>query len=210
MPIVQMDCSDGYGKPANAKLAKVEHFIAGIVANSLGALTTLVLNGYGHDAMRIAREMYEASVNAAYLIRHPDTVEDYLDFAWVTQQKRLDYLREHLPSSLARISIESAKEIEARFLAVRGRFSDRRGRLRNSWTPKSLRDRANDVGLGDLYRTFYEHASGIHHADICGLTSQATKGEFSVDLAPSLTLMEGNRQSNPSVQSAWRGDEVGA
>lgn len=172
--------------PVRGSLAIVEYFLVAIAANSFGSLITLVLNGYGLDAVRIARGMYEAAVNAGYLKLHPTELDDYIDFHWIRQKKFYDYLRQKRPSDLARIPAKTISETHAEFARVAPRFQNRNGRLRDSWCKKNLRTRAEEVGLGELYPTFYTYASGIHHGDISGLVAQSAKNALKVEVAPSL------------------------
>jgi hypothetical protein len=171
-------------------LGLVEHCLTAIVANSFGALITLALNGYGHDAVRIARGMFEAAVNAAYLKLHPAEVEDYIDFLRIRQKKLYDYSQRYSPSDLLRIPAETIAEMKAEFAKVAHRFQDSRGKLRNSWCRKDLRARAEEVRLGEFYPTFYAHASGIHHGDIGGLLAQSARDALRVEVAPSFEAMK--------------------
>jgi hypothetical protein len=93
-------------KPVTGQLAIGQRFLAAIAANSFAALITLALNGYGHDAMRIARGMYEAAVNATYLKLHPDEIDDYVDYHWVIQKKLYDYMQRYDPELLGKIPTE--------------------------------------------------------------------------------------------------------
>src|SRR5262249_10605546 len=72
-----------FAKEVSEPLHKVIRMLGRISGNSLSALTTMLLNGYSHDGMKIARAIFEASVTAAYLIKHPDELEDYFDFAYI-------------------------------------------------------------------------------------------------------------------------------
>jgi hypothetical protein len=105
--------------------------MAGMVSNSFGALITLTLNGYGHDALRISRGMFEISVNAAYLQRHPEEVDDFLDYHWVNQRKRLDYMKQHDPEALRRLPAESISAVNTEYARVLARFADKVGKPRN-------------------------------------------------------------------------------
>src|SRR5439155_8972602 len=58
-------------RPISEPLHKVIRHLSKMTVNSIGALTTLVLNGYGNDAMKIARGMFETAVNVCYLQMHP-------------------------------------------------------------------------------------------------------------------------------------------
>jgi hypothetical protein len=164
-------------RPVHGRLALTERFLTAIVSNSFGALITLALNGYGHDAVRIARGMYEAAVNATFLEQHPEEIDDYLDFFWVKQKRLSDYLQANPPSGFSLVHVERIAEIDAEFDRVANRFKNRQGRLRNSWSAKSIRVRAEKVGLGELYPTFYGYATGIHHGDVSGLVSQSAKDD---------------------------------
>jgi alanine racemase len=54
--------------------------MAAAASNTHGALLTLVLNGYGHDAMKVARSLFEIEINIIRLKAHPDEIEDFLVF----------------------------------------------------------------------------------------------------------------------------------
>ena len=51
-----------FSKPVQGSLHRVLHYLAVLVSNSLGAVVTLCLNGYGADAVKIARSMFEGAI----------------------------------------------------------------------------------------------------------------------------------------------------
>src|SRR6266852_4726800 len=57
---------------------------------------TLVLcgNGFGIGALQIVRGMYERLVTAAFLLKQPDKVDDFIDYHCVQERKSLNILRE--------------------------------------------------------------------------------------------------------------------
>ena len=67
--------------PIGEPLHKVVRFMAKIVANDFGGLLILALYGYGVSGAKVARSMFEASVNAAYLAKHPKCVDDYIELS---------------------------------------------------------------------------------------------------------------------------------
>lgn len=174
-----------FKKPIGEPLHKVIRHIGKIVANSLGALITLVLNGYGNDAMKIARSMFEGAVIVGYLKRHPEHLDDYLDFHWVRQKRLYDYMKRFDPDLLQRVSSDKVAEMKRQFRAVSSRFSNSRGKIRSSWSKVPLRQMAEEVGMGQLYPTFYSFASSMHHLDIGALSAQAEEDTLDVDVAPS-------------------------
>jgi len=68
--------SEMFKKPVSELQHKIIGRLACIVANPLGTVVTLVLNGYGNDAMKIVRGMFEASVIAAFLKKYPAQVQE--------------------------------------------------------------------------------------------------------------------------------------
>src|SRR6266542_4202766 len=84
-------------QPLSEPLHKVIRHIAKITINSMGALTTLLMNGYGNDGMKIARSMYEAAVTVRYLRNNPTRLANYLDYQYVLVKRQLDYLDSNYP-----------------------------------------------------------------------------------------------------------------
>ena len=171
-----------FNRPLSKPFHKLVRHIAKTNANSLGALMVLALNGYGNDAMKIARGMFEACVNLCYLQKHPDELQDYFDFFWVRQIKPLQHLQDLVPDVFATHPEETAK-IRAEFAEVESRFRGRDWRLRGSWCKKDLAARAQEVGMLNNYRTFYSWASSMQHVDIGGVMSQMDGND--ADVAPS-------------------------
>jgi len=168
---------------------KIARHLARMVWNSLGSVSVLALNGCGVDAMKIARGMFETSVTLGYLSLHPELVEDYLDYHFVIQKQRCDFMKEHEPERLKRVPGELLQQIEADFVRVAARFQNRKGKLRTSWSKVSIREMAKEVGKEKLYLTFYRFASSMHHADIGGAFAQTAKLDdddiLDVEIVPS-------------------------
>lgn len=168
---------------------KVARHISRTVWNSLGSIMVLVLNGCGADAMKIVRGMFEASLTLGYLALHPQLVDSYLDYNFIIQKQRNDFLKGHAPEHLKRVPETIQKKIESEFSRVAPRFQDKRGKIRSSWSKTSVRAMAQELGKGALYLTFYRFASSMHHGDIGGLFAQTKAVEdedvLDVDLVPS-------------------------
>jgi len=160
--------------------------LARSASNSFGALITLVLNGYGNDAMRIARSIFETDIVAGYLKRHPEEIGDYFDYHVILQKRMYDYMREYTPELLERIDSGVISEMKSRYAGVGPRLR----RRRKGWTEKSLENMAADVGLTELYKTFYSWASSLHHADIVGLSLQVDRSALDLEPAPSEKWLE--------------------
>lgn len=179
-----------FRQPVSEPLHKVLRHIAKIVSNSLGAVITLVLNGYGNDALRVARSMFEGAVITGYLRRHPEELDNYLDWHWVHQEHLYRYMEKHYPDGLKRLNAKAVEEMKGKFEAEKLRFADRRGRLRSSWKKKPLRQMAEELGLGQLYDTVYFLTSSMHHLDFGGLSAQSEEDSMDVDIAPSQNWLD--------------------
>jgi hypothetical protein len=173
-------------EPVSDQLPRLLHYMTAIISNSLGSLITLSLNGYGHDAIRISRGMFEISVNGAYLAKNPTEVEDFVDYHWINQRKLLDYMREDDPALFRQLKQSDIDDIDQEYAKVAPRFFNKKGDVRSGWCARNLRQRAEAVGMGRFYPTFYAFASSIHHGDFTGLASQISAGKFVAHVAPSL------------------------
>ena len=163
------------------RLRAVNAFMAKIVANDFGGLPILALYGYGLSGAKVARSMFEASVNAAYLAKHPECVDDYIDFHVVAKKKFYDHLLKYDAAAAKAIGAEKGAAMETEHAQVSHRFK----KHKNSWTAVSIADRAEEVGSGDLYRLVYSTLSGIAHGDIIGMQTHATSETVDVEPAPS-------------------------
>ncbi|MGB8064514.1 MAG: DUF5677 domain-containing protein [Candidatus Sulfotelmatobacter sp.] len=178
-----------FNVPLSEPLHKLARHISRMVWNSFGSLMVLVLNGYGADAVKIARGMFEASVTLGYLRLHPELVDDYLDYHFVIQKRFYDFMKESAPDQLKRISDSVLRDMEVNFARVAPKFEARSGKRRTNWAKASFREMAKEVGKEKLYLTFYRFASSMHHSDVGGVFAQTQPLEaediLDVDIAPS-------------------------
>ena len=63
-------------------------------ATATGAMLTLVLNGYGQDAMKLARSIYEIDLNLLWLKNHPDHIKHLVNYAVLQMKNDFDALDE--------------------------------------------------------------------------------------------------------------------
>jgi hypothetical protein len=171
--------------PVNGKLPLVIHAMAALVSNSFGAIVVLGANGYGHDAVRITRSMFETMVNAKYIKLRPDEVDDYLDFHWVRKMEIYEYFKQYAPSELSGVPQAEIAALIAEFDAVKAKFTNRNGKARKAWCKNTFRACTEAVGLTEYYPTFYAEASDFAHGNIKALIAQ-TEQSLMVKAAPSL------------------------
>lgn len=126
-------------------------------------------NGCGAGAMKVVRGMFESRWIAEYLCRNPDDVQDYLDFSKVLLWRRVCWLQKSNLNHANRISPDQLKKVETDLNQVKDRFTDKAGRLRTTWSKKSIREMAEEIGQKDAYNLPYAIACSIHHANFEGL-----------------------------------------
>jgi hypothetical protein len=107
--------------------------------------------------------MFEVSLMAEYLENNPREALDYLDFAvvlaWRWEQKY----------SSGKLTPKQIQEAEAEYNRVSPRFTDSKGKVRNNWTTKTIKQIADEIGRSDLYNLVYSLASALHHVNSAGL-----------------------------------------
>lgn len=126
----------------------------------------------------IVRSQFEVDVTAHYLARDPVALSRrYIEFGHVIRKKELDTVKRHRTSKEPswREAAEAKykhfyaleeKEIERRYSAVRENFEDKKGRLSNSWSGKSLAQMAREVDHVEAYDVFYADLSSFAHANV--------------------------------------------
>lgn len=188
LPVLEKTINDFFKGPFEVTRAQdiVQELCGTVCKYWFNALILLAANGYSGAAFSILRTMAEYTINGAYMGKHPELVEDFLDWRHV---KNFRTLQDHLSlgESWASEMIEPKKraEIEANYKRVRGRFKGRK-----DWCVKPIRDRACEGGLSKLYLFVYRPFVSSPHADVGSLRQTATRelyGEFGVvvDWTPS-------------------------
>ncbi len=171
--------------PVQGRLSQIVGTNGGRSANTHGALLTLVLNGYGHDAMKLARSLFEIEMNIIRLRDHPDEIEDFMGYHFIQQKQLYDLFTDEQKNQ---VSKKRYGEMMSAYNAVLPRFATKRDktRPRNEWCGISLYERAKEAGPDylDLYRMFYRQASSIHHLDFSGLAAHSDANMLA-DMAPS-------------------------
>ncbi|MDA2927710.1 DUF5677 domain-containing protein, partial [Acidobacteria bacterium AH-259-G07] len=175
-------------RPVTTPLPQVVRMLNKTITNSLGAVTLLAVNGYGNDALKIARSVFEGLVTIKYLRKNPDMIDDFVDFDWIRQKRLLDHFKETDPTLLDRMGAAKIREIEENFERVAVCFTNSKGKIRWRWCKASLKQMAKDVGMSQSYPSFYASVSSIQHLDAGGLSLQL--GErigyvLDIEIAPS-------------------------
>jgi hypothetical protein len=144
-------------------------------------LLTLVGNGEGLGAMKIARGMFESAVMAEYLRQVPDEIEDYVEYGHVLFYKRL---KQH-PGT---VSAEMTANIEQEYQRVKPRFENKDGRIRNQWNKHPISYMAEKVGRAAQYEISYTLTASIHHGNFEAMIANLSgdKTQIDIEQPPSL------------------------
>jgi|ERR1039457_540333 hypothetical protein len=129
-----------------------------------GAMDVVLLARYsrGTGAMKVARSMFEVSLTAQYLENHPAESQNYLDFVHVL-------LWRWAQNSPGKLTASEMQQADADYNRVKGRFTNSKGKVQNNWSPKTIKQMADEIGRGDLYDVAYSAASMLHHVNPLGL-----------------------------------------
>ncbi len=173
-----------FSRPFSGQLISILRQMARSVSNSMESVLILASNGCADDAFRIARTMFESAVTIHYLESHPELLQEYVDFLWVKRKHHHDDLLRYAPSQAEQVDPQQLEKTNAEYARVRARFSDRKGRVRNSWCQVSLRTMAEEIRAGSMYGGLYGFTSSITHTDMLGLVS-ASGDSDAVILVPS-------------------------
>jgi len=194
MPEIVPLANEIFAIPMSEPIHKICRMLSKNIFTSCSALHLLCVNGFGVDAMKIARSMFEGAVSVAYLREHPEEVDDYLDFNWIKKKRLLDYLEQHDREGAQRVPPEMKQRFLDEYTRVVPRFRNTNGRVRGRWSKKPFSQLAAEVGVSKLYATFYDVTSSMHHMDIAGVFSQVEKSEdpsvFDTDIAPSMEWVD--------------------
>jgi hypothetical protein len=190
-------------QPVTGQLADIVARLISASCNTMGAMLTLVLNGYGHDAMKLARSIYEVEINILWLKKHPEEITAFLDFNIIQQKEIFDAMDEEQQHA---VPVERREKMMDEYTHALERFGVGKGktRARNEWCATSFYERAKaaeegwaeemkadglDVKPVSLYKAFYRPASSIHHGDIGGLIAQVDS-DLNVELPPSWSWLD--------------------
>jgi len=134
-------------QPVSGQLAGVVRRLVFASSNTMGAMLTLILNGYGHDAMKLARSIYEAEINIQWLKKYPEEVTDYLDFNIIQQKELFDAMDEEQQQA---VPVERRERLQAEYAEALQRFGTGKSktRPRNEWCATTFYERAKAAEEG--------------------------------------------------------------
>jgi len=157
--------------PAGTAAGPAVMFLFGKIWRSFNAIRILAQEGYGPDAMVVARSLTNACIDLAY-IAQKDSEERALQWGAVGMKAQREYLRQFDEKP------EGAREVSWAVVEARA------GR----WKGLNIRDRARCVALEDAYNIAYKAGSSPEHSDSWSSTDyleETPEGGISFQIGPS-------------------------
>jgi len=123
-------------KPST-KVQLVIYMLSRLCVRHYEAIFLLCTNGLGFSGQRILRSMFEKCIDALYLNKHPNEIEDFTEYHFV-QMEKLGFA-------------DIAKKIDANFESIieKFRIKPTKKQLRLNWSKKSLVAKAIEMGADD-------------------------------------------------------------
>lgn len=149
----------------------VVFFLSHQAADDFLDIVLLAAHGHGLGALKLLRPLFERVVTVLYLMAHPESVQDFNDWADVDAWRIIeDIRRSDLRGELSLwIGSGHLANLEAAYRLAKQRFGDHR-----SWTDKNLETLANDVGLGRFYLLAARWPNAQLHATRLGVETRLT------------------------------------
>jgi hypothetical protein len=176
----------GGTQPLEEPIDKLVYALGRIAVDEFYEIVTTAANGYGIAALKLLRPLFEKTVTMKYLIRHPDKVDDFLDYTWVSARKAMIHATGNptVPVTEARRA-----EVEAKVAEIRHRYLEvvckpcKRTRLAGNWTLIDLASMAREVGLGRGYLGLCYLPTLQIHTTLQGLQNWMEETEAGVTIA---------------------------
>lgn len=159
------------------------HRISGTI-NSIWVLRRSSLLDWGFDGMILLRGIYDAHIQARWILADPSKVEErallYLDWKWVERHNMLPVL-DASPTSLAKLVAKSPKRkvsepyMAQQFARVRSKYERKPGgKLRTDWSGIKIKDMATELGADTLdeFVILYRSLSGVVHSSALAIEDQ--------------------------------------
>lgn len=125
------------------------------------------------DAAALVRVAFDALIQATYICHDASQsgsrAKDYLDFPTVEKKRQADAMLK-CDAALARaiasspLRPEGEKKLSEAYQRIAPRFTNARGVIRKQWYPGTLRDLAEEVGLGHEYVLLLSLQHGAVHS----------------------------------------------
>ena len=158
--------------PVSTKLTKAVQAQVAVAAEHYGGMLAASANGFGLPAEAAARNLFDLVVGTLYLIKNPHLIDDFIEFGQLTVYRLMKNLSPASPA-YQRAQARDLANYAAEITRLETKFDKK-----NFWHGRQILQIAQDVGLGELYKTAYKTASGITHGSSYPILSRDEKFEW--------------------------------
>lgn len=172
----------------SSKLTDVCHRLGNTCRDDFLGILFLVINGYGIAATQLLRSLYERSVTLAYIIRHPEKVDRFMQYAAISEYRLVQEARklfsdEQINDAFKRNAIEELRE---NFDKLKAPFLRKDGKKTTPTWDVDFASQVRDVGspFVDYYLSAYLMPNSHVHATLTSimLPEERLAPEVQVDL----------------------------
>ena len=100
-----------------------------------------------------------------------------MDWSVIEQTRKVEYMRKYMPNDFAKLDPKTVAKTEKSYQAVKPKFVGRNGKLRQSWSKLSLRERAVKTNFEQMYSSIYMLSSELSHGSFGGLVQHVERIE---------------------------------
>jgi hypothetical protein len=153
-------------------------FLAHQAVEEFFDIVLLAVHGRGLGALRLLRALYERIVTTLYLMKHPEDVKDFNDYADVHARRVINHATSDGGDISRWVSTEKIAEIEEFYQRVKARFQEtvcnkcEKRRDQPSWTKKDFKALAREAGLVEIYGAGWFWPTMLLHTTRVGLEAR--------------------------------------
>ena len=172
---------------------KVVFFVGRLCVEDFNEVFLLSANGCGFGALKILRGLYERAVTLAFMSKHPDQADMFLEYHYIHQGKMLTHAKPLLDKTRDQIPYEEVRAAEELYKTYKAKFREplckkcNTYRTRFSWSLLDLASMARDVGMEGLYFAAYYFPTLQSHATASSIINRLemkTDGHLGFDPEP--------------------------
>lgn len=183
------------------KAQKKDIFAIYAIGKAFKTHTVIIMDcesGYGEDGSILARSLFELLIILKYILQDDSNgrIDRYLDYDWIIRHKTYEYAKtkDYLIELMDQRELTSQQGQDTREEVEKNAFivQQKYGYNRFGWANKTIKQMAEEVKLGDAYKTIYSLQSQFVHNAVRTMNDylKATQTGFSVNTGPSENWIE--------------------
>jgi hypothetical protein len=132
----------------SSRLEDVSHRLSNTCRNDFLSILFLIINGHGIAATQLLRSLYERSVTLAYIIKHPEKVDRFIQYAAVTEYRLIQEARKLFSDEQinAAFKANSIEEVQSNFNKFKAPFLRKDGKKTAPNWDVDFASQVRDVG----------------------------------------------------------------